>query len=41
VAQCHIPEELNPSWHCCQNPKSLDDFHLFGHFKKEMAVDFG
>jgi len=41
VAQCHIPEELNPPWRCHQNPKSLNDFHLFGHFKKEMAADFG
>jgi len=23
VMQCHVPEEQNPQWHCCEWPKQI------------------
>jgi len=35
--QCHIPEDLNPQKHWCENRKSLIDFSFSGKENKRWS----
>lgn len=35
--QCHIPEDLNPQKHCCENQKSLINFSFSGKENKRWS----